>query len=80
MHCINTWQKSSIIIKESMIDNMQPGSIIYDLATIQGGNTAFTQVGKVIEKRKKLWVKQIFLINYHLQHQTFMQKMSLILS
>ena len=29
---------------------MQPGSIIYDLAAIQGGNTAFTEVDKIIDK------------------------------
>ena len=29
---------------------MQAGSVIYDLAAIQGGNTAFTQVDKIIEK------------------------------
>ena len=33
-----------------MINNMQSGSVIYDLAAIQGGNTAFTQVDKIIEK------------------------------
>ena len=33
-----------------MIHNMQPGSVIYDLAAIQGGNTAFTEVNKTIEK------------------------------
>ena len=33
-----------------MIENMQSGSVIYDLAAIQGGNTAFTEVDKVIEK------------------------------
>ena len=33
-----------------MINNMQSGSVIYDLAAIQGGNTAFTEVDKVIEK------------------------------
>ena len=33
-----------------MINNMQAGSIIYDLAAIQGGNTAFTQVDKIVEK------------------------------
>jgi len=43
-------KKAPIIIKENMIENMQPGSIIYDLAAIQGGNTAFTQVDKVIDK------------------------------
>ena len=39
-----------IIKKDSMINNMQPGSIIYDLAAIQGGNTAYTEVDKIIEK------------------------------
>ena len=33
-----------------MIKNMQAGSVIYDLAAIQGGNTAFTEVDKIIEK------------------------------
>jgi len=41
---------SSVIIKDTMISNMQAGSIIYDLAAIQGGNTAFTKVDKVIDK------------------------------
>ena len=43
-------KKAPVIIKDTMIDNMQPGSIIYDLAAIQGGNTAFTEVNKIIEK------------------------------
>ena len=43
-------KKAPIIIKENMIDNMQPGSVVYDLAAIQGGNTAYTEVDKVIEK------------------------------
>ena len=38
------------IIKEEMFKNFQQGSVIYDLAAIQGGNTVFTQVDKVIEK------------------------------
>ena len=29
---------------------MQAGSIIYDLAAIQGGNTAFTKVDEIVEK------------------------------
>ena len=29
---------------------MQTGSVIYDLAAIQGGNTAFTEVDKIINK------------------------------
>ena len=29
---------------------MQPGSVIYDLAAVQGGNTAFTEVDKIVDK------------------------------
>ena len=43
-------KKAPLIIKDSMIDGMQTGSIIYDLAAIQGGNTAYTEVDKVINK------------------------------
>ena len=43
-------KKAPLIIKDNMIMNMQSGSVIYDLAAIQGGNTAFTEVDKVIEK------------------------------
>ena len=43
-------KKAPLIIKDNMFNNMQPGSVIYDLAAIQGGNTAFTEVDKVVEK------------------------------
>ncbi len=45
-------KKAPIIIKENMINNMQSGSVIYDLAAIQGGNTAYTEVDKIIEKNE----------------------------
>ncbi len=38
------------IIKEDMFANFEKGSVIYDLAAIQGGNTSFTEVDKIIEK------------------------------
>ncbi len=38
------------IIKEDMFKNLQQGSVIYDLAAIQGGNTVFTEVDKIVEK------------------------------
>ena len=38
------------IIKEEMFKNLQSGSVIYDLAAIQGGNTVFTEVDKIVEK------------------------------
>ena len=43
-------KKAPLIIKDNMINNMQPGSVIYDLAAIQGGNSAFTELNKTIEK------------------------------
>ena len=43
-------KKAPIIIKDEMIKDMQPGSVIYDLAAIQGGNTAFTEVDQIINK------------------------------
>ncbi|MDC3349173.1 NAD(P) transhydrogenase subunit alpha [Candidatus Pelagibacter sp.] len=43
-------KKAPIIIKEDMIDNMNSGSIIYDLAAIQGGNTAHTKVDEIVNK------------------------------
>jgi H+-translocating NAD(P) transhydrogenase subunit alpha len=43
-------KKAPIIIKEGMINNMKPGSVIYDLAAIQGGNTAHTKVDEIIKK------------------------------
>ena len=43
-------KKAPIIIKEDMINNMKAGSIIYDLAAIQGGNTAHTKVDEIVDK------------------------------
>jgi NAD(P) transhydrogenase subunit alpha len=43
-------KKAPLIIKEDMINNMNPGSIIYDLAAIQGGNTAFTKVDEIVDR------------------------------
>jgi len=39
------------IIKEEMFNNLQQGSVIYDLAAIQGGNTVYTEVDKIVEKK-----------------------------
>ena len=43
-------KKAPVIIKEDMINNMKAGSIIYDLAAIQGGNTAHTKVDEIVNK------------------------------
>ena len=43
-------KKAPKIIKEEMFKNLEKGTVIYDLAAIQGGNTAFTEVDKIVEK------------------------------
>ena len=43
-------KKAPVIIKENMISNMQAGSVIYDLAAVQGGNTAFSEVDKIVNR------------------------------
>tara|TARA_Y100000992_G_C21224013_1_gene471969 strand:- start:52 stop:1140 length:1089 start_codon:yes stop_codon:yes gene_type:complete len=43
-------KNAPVIIKEEMINNMRAGSVIYDLAAVQGGNTALTEVNKVINR------------------------------
>ena len=43
-------KKAPLIIKENMIKNMKSGALIYDLAASQGGNAAFTEPDKIIEK------------------------------
>ena len=35
------------ILNEELVKLMRPGSIIYDLAVEQGGNSAFSEIGKV---------------------------------
>ena len=43
-------KKAPVIIKENMISNMRTGSVIYDLAAVQGGNTTFSEVDKIVNK------------------------------
>ena len=43
-------KKAPKIINEKMIDNMQAGSVIYDLAASQGGNSAYTKMDEVVDK------------------------------
>ena len=51
------------IIHENMINNMKPGSIIYDLAASQGGNAAFTEADKIIEKNGVTIVGESTILN-----------------
>ena len=54
-------KKAPLIITEEMVLSMKPGSIICDIATSQGGNVAFSERDKVIEKNG---VKIIGYSNY----------------
>jgi len=54
-------KKAPLIITEEMVLSMKPGSIICDLATSQGGNVAFSEKDKIIEKNG---VKIIGYSNY----------------
>ena len=40
-------KKAPRIISEEMVKSMKPGSVIYDLATEQGGNSAFSESNKI---------------------------------
>ena len=44
-------KKAPVILKDDMLDNMQSGSIIYDLAAVQGGNTSATKVDEVVVRK-----------------------------
>ena len=59
-----------------MINSMQSGSIIYDLAAVQGGNTSFTEKDKIVERNGvKIMEILIYLINCQYQHLVYTQKM-----
>ena len=38
------------IINENMIKKMKPGSVIFDLAVVQGGNSAYSEIDKIVVK------------------------------
>ena len=75
-------KKAPVIIKEDMINNMNSGSIIYDLAAIQGGNTAFTlKLMKLYDSNgvKIMGESNILNTSFQPQHLIYMLKMYLIL-
>ena len=43
-------KQAPLIIKKEMIDLMRSGSVIYDLAASQGGNSELTKVDEIVEK------------------------------
>ena len=47
MHSINSEKPAPRILTEDLVKLMKPGSIVYDLAAEQGGNSAFSEAGKI---------------------------------
>ena len=49
------------ILSEDLVKLMKPGSIVYDLAAEQGGNSAFSEAGKtnIVEGIKIIGVKSL---------------------
>ncbi len=56
-------KKAPKIINEKMIENMKPGSIIYDLAASQGGNAAFTKADEIVEKNGVIILGETTILN-----------------
>ena len=56
-------KKAPKIINDKMIENMRSGSIIYDLAASQGGNAAFTEADKVVEKNGVVILGETNILN-----------------
>ena len=46
-----------------MIKNMQPGSVIFDLAASQGGNAAFTKADEIVENNGVIIVGESTILN-----------------
>ncbi len=56
-------KKAPKIINEKMISNMQPGSVIFDLAASQGGNAAYTKPDEIVDKNGILIVGESVILN-----------------
>ncbi len=56
-------KKAPKILNESMINNMQPGSVVYDLAASQGGNSAYTKADEILEKNGVFIVGESTILN-----------------
>ena len=56
-------KKAPLIINEKMINNMQSGSVIYDLAASQGGNAAYTKPDEVINQNGVMIVGESTILN-----------------
>ena len=64
-----------------MIEVMQSGSVIYDLAASQGGNSELTKVNQIIDSNgvKIMGEANILKINFQFLPLIYMQKICIIL-
>ena len=69
------------ILNEDMVKLMRPGSIIYDLAAEQGGNSAYSEIGKInnVNGVKIVGVKSL-MNRLPLTHQVYTRRIYLVLS
>ena len=73
-------KKAPVIISDYMLNNMQPGSIIYDLAAIQGGNTSASKVDKIVDYNGVKILGEANILNKFLfLLQIYTQKICIIL-
>ena len=56
-------KKAPIIIKKNMIEIMQNGSVIYDLAASQGGNSELTEMNEIIDNNGVKIIGEINILN-----------------
>ena len=56
-------KKAPIIIKKDMIDVMSNGSVIYDLAASQGGNSELTKAGEIIDNNGVKIMGEVNILN-----------------
>ena len=63
------------ILTEDLVKLMKPGSIVYDLAASKGGNSAFSEAGKInsVDGIKIIGVKNL-MNNLPLLHQNLYTK------
>ncbi len=54
-------KKAPVLVTDDMVKSMHPGSVIVDMAALQGGNCSLTEPGKTVEKHgiKIIGIKNI---------------------
>ena len=56
-------KKAPVILKKDMINSMESGSIIYDLAASQGGNAELTQADEIVDINGVKIIGEVNILN-----------------